>query len=54
MGEMTSLVSQFYVSELYTQINYNDEITRVTPLEYSGFIKYLEKMVSRHILQLIQ
>ena len=41
MGEMTSLVSQFYVSELYTQINYNDEITRVTPLEYSGFIKYL-------------
>ncbi|MBQ1812772.1 MAG: CvpA family protein [Bacilli bacterium] len=41
MGEMTTLVSQFYVSELYTQINYNDEIVRVTPLEYSGFIKYL-------------
>ena len=41
MGEMTSLVSQFYVSNLYTQINYKDEITRVTPLEYSGFIKYL-------------
>ena len=41
MGEMTSLVSQFYVSDLYTQINYKDEITRVTPLEYSGFIKYL-------------
>lgn len=41
MGEMTSLVSQFYVSDIYTQINYKDEITRVTPLEYSGFIKYL-------------
>ena len=41
MGEMTTLVSQFYVSDLYTQINYNDEIVRVTPLEYSGFIKYL-------------
>lgn len=40
MGEMTTLVSQFYVSDLYTQINYNDEIVRVTPLEYSGLIKY--------------
>lgn len=41
MGEFTSWVSQFYVSELYTQINYNNEIVRVTPLEYAGFIKYL-------------
>lgn len=41
MGQMTDLVSQFYVSSLYTQINYNDEIVRVTPLGYSGFIKYL-------------
>lgn len=40
MGEMTDLVSQFYVSNLYTQINYNDEVVRVTPLEYSGIIKY--------------
>lgn len=40
MGEMPELVSQFDVSDLYTQINYNDEITRVTPLEYSGIIKY--------------
>ena len=40
MGQMTDLVSQFYVSELYTQINYNDEIIRVTPLEYSSMIKY--------------
>ena len=40
MGQMTDLVSQFYVSDLYTQINYNDEIIRVTPLEYSGMIKY--------------
>lgn len=41
MGQMPELVSQFYVSSLYTQINYNDEIIRVTPLEYNGFIKYL-------------
>ncbi len=40
MGEMPELVSQFDVSDLYTQINYNDEIMRVTPLEYSGVIKY--------------
>lgn len=41
MGEMTELVSQFEVSDLYTQINYNKKIVRVTPLEYAGFIKYL-------------
>ena len=40
VGEMTDLVSQFYVSNLYTQINYNDKIVRVTPLEYNGIIKY--------------
>ena len=33
-------MSQFTVSDLYTQINYNDEITRVTPLEYANVIKY--------------
>lgn len=40
MGQMTDLVSQFYVSNLYTQINYNNDIVRVTPLEYAGLIKY--------------
>ena len=40
MGQMTDLVSQFDVSDLYTQINYQDTIIRVTPLEYSGLIKY--------------
>ena len=40
MGEATSWVSQFYVSDLYTQINYNDDIVRVTPIEYAGLIKY--------------
>lgn len=41
MGQMPELVSQFYVSDLYTQINYNNDIVRVTPLEYNGFFKYL-------------
>jgi len=40
MGGMGELVSQFDVSNKYTQINYNDEILRVTPLDYSGIIKY--------------
>lgn len=41
MGEMSDLVSQYYVSDLYTQINYKDDIIRVTPLEYADIIKYL-------------
>ena len=41
MGQMPELVSQFYVSNLYTQINYNSEIIRVTPLEYNGLFKYI-------------
>ena len=40
MGQMPELVSQFYVSDLYTQINYNNNIVRVTPLEYASVIKY--------------
>ncbi|HHW69692.1 MAG TPA: hypothetical protein GX747_05100, partial [Tenericutes bacterium] len=40
MGQMTDLVSQYRVSDLYTQINYNNDIVRVTPLEYANVIKY--------------
>ena len=40
MGGMSDLVSQYDVSDEYTQINYNDEIIRVTPLEYNGTIKW--------------
>jgi len=40
MGSMVELVSQFYVSDLYTQINYKDDIVRVTPLGYADMIKY--------------
>ena len=41
MGQMSELVSQFEVSSLYTQINYNNDIVRVTPLEYATAIKWL-------------
>ncbi len=41
MGRLPDLVSQFNVSSLYTQISYKNEITRVTPLEYSDIFKYI-------------
>ena len=41
MGQMSDLVSQYSVSDQYTQINYNDSIMRVTPLEYADPIKWL-------------
>ena len=41
MGGMSELVSQYDVSDEYTQINYNNEIIRVTPLEYNGWIKWI-------------
>ena len=42
MGQMPEMVSQYYVSDLYTQINYNDNIVRVTPLEYNGLFKFFK------------
>lgn len=39
MGQMRDLVSQYNVSNIYTQINYNKRIIRVTPLEYASPIK---------------
>lgn len=40
MGQMPELVSQFEVSDDYTQISYKDSVYRVTPLEYADTIKY--------------
>ncbi len=40
MGSMVNMVSQFEVSSLYTQINYQDSPTRVTPLVYASPIKW--------------
>lgn len=40
MGSMSELVSQYDVSGQYTQINYKEDIIRVTPLEYNGLIKW--------------
>ena len=41
MGSMVDMVSQFEVSDLYTQINYQGKPVRVTPLVYANPIKWL-------------
>lgn len=41
MGEMADLVSQFEVSNMYTQINYQQRPVRVTPLLYGDFFKWI-------------
>ena len=46
MGSMVDMVSQFEVSNLYTQINHNDEPVRVTPLTYASPIKWLTNQSS--------
>ena len=41
MGTMVDMVSQFEVSPLYTQINYQDRPVRVSPLVYASPIKWI-------------
>jgi hypothetical protein len=41
MGSILEYVSQFEVSSNYTQINYQGVPTRVTPLRYGSFFKWL-------------
>ncbi len=40
MGSMVDMVSQFEVDDLYTQINYQDQPVRVSPLKYANLIKW--------------
>lgn len=41
MGSMVEYVSQFEVSNAYTQINYQNSPVRVTPLEYGSIFKWI-------------
>ncbi len=41
VGSIAGLVSQYNVSEEYTQISYQDSPMKVAPLAYDGLIKYL-------------
>lgn len=40
MGTMVDMVSQFEVSDMYSQINYGNKPVRVSPLEYGSIIKW--------------
>ena len=40
MGSLVDLASQFEVADEYSQINYQDNPVRVTPLRYAGLIKW--------------
>ena len=40
MGSMVDMVSQFEADNIYSQINYNDNPVRVTPLRYASIIKW--------------
>ena len=41
MGSMVDMVSQFEVSDLHSQINYQEKPIRVTPLVYASPVKWL-------------
>lgn len=44
MGELVDMVSQFEVSDYYSQINYQGRPVRVTPLQYGDIIKWFNNM----------
>ena len=46
MGSLVDLASQFEVSDLYSQVNYQGDPVRVTPLSYAGIIKWFTNMKS--------
>ncbi|MBO5926235.1 MAG: hypothetical protein J6Q38_01575 [Clostridia bacterium] len=41
LGSLSGVVSQYEVSDLYNQINYNGKPKKVSSLEYAGFFKWL-------------
>ena len=45
MGTIAEYVSQFEISSLYTQINYNDNPVRVSPLVYADLFKWFTNRV---------
>ncbi len=40
MGEIADYVSQFEISDIYSQINYQGRPVRVSPLNYADFVKW--------------
>lgn len=46
LGELSDMVSQFEVSDTYSQINYKGAPVRVAPLEYGDFFKWFNNFRS--------
>lgn len=46
MGTMVDIVSQFEISDMYAQINYNNKPVRVSPLKYGSLIKWFTNQSS--------
>ena len=46
MGSLVDIASQFEVADEYTQINYQDNPVRVTPLRYASLIKWFNNRKS--------
>ena len=44
LGSLSDMVSQYTVSDYYTQINYNRTPKKVSNLEYDGFFKWIGNM----------
>lgn len=44
LGDIPEYVSQFEISDLYSQINYHGKPVRVSPLGYADFFKWLNNM----------
>ncbi|MFV0255202.1 MAG: CvpA family protein [Erysipelotrichaceae bacterium] len=42
VGDVSGLGSQYYVNDLYTLVSSNDDLYRVSPLEYDDFIKWFQ------------
>lgn len=42
IGSLSNLVSQYNVSQDYSQINYHNTPMKAAPLEYAGFFKYMK------------
>ena len=41
IGSLSDVVSQYEVSDDYTQIDYNGQPMKVAPLNYASFIRYM-------------
>ena len=52
LGSLSSLVSQYNVSDSYSQINYQGTPVKVATLDYAGFFKYIKNRKESFVFML--